>query len=714
MIPYLLHVALIICTILVFYKALLHNETFYKLNRVVLLACLVLAFILPLIPLPQQWSFRSDRLLTTSVPVTLPPTIDSPVSATPAGQAETALSTTQNENFFQTFTFTKTLIWIYWIGVAIFAINFVVQLLALIYRAYSLPVIQDGRFRIVELSGNQAPCSFANYIFINPEKYDWDTYSQILLHEKIHVQQGHSYDILFAELALIFQWFNPFAWLYRKAVEDNLEFLTDNDLLKDEAIDASSYKMSLVKVSAPHFPISLTTNYNQSILKRRIIMMNAKKSNINTTWKYLFIAPILILFMCFLNEPIASAKPSGTLAAKKAGAGNALHAFKSLENEGNWFATIKGNTVNIRFQQESAKNENDGNNTTFQLAEFNNLPRENDGAFVLVREAGTMHFQGKFTGNMGMGTYKFSPDKSFTANLTKEGIKLDDDDDALVFFMIDIKKSYVGMLKRQGFSNVTKDDLIPLAALKVDESFIRSIKSSGLTEVSLQNLIPLKALGVDQAYIADIRKSGYKDLSVDQIISLKAQGIDGKFLKSSMEAAKVSRVNSNTVESPEQEEQTERVERPEKPAINENINHKKSANKDQRSSWENIIAMKVLNVDADYRNSFKQVGFNVPDEELIAMKSLGVTADFVKNIKAAGFTKITSDEVISMKALGLTPEEIKAYQSLGFKDITVDDVIAAKATGVTPAYISSMKKQGYNFGNVDKYVETKAATADNK
>ena len=443
-------------------------------------------------------------------------------------------------------------------------------------------------------------------------------------------------------------------------------------------------------------------------------MMNAKKSNINTTWKYLFIAPILILFMCILNEPIASARPSAIAVAKKAGAGNALHAFKALENEGNWFATIKGNTVNIRFQQESAKNENDGNNTTFQLAEFNNLPRENDGAFELVREAGTMHFQGKFTGNMGMGTYKFSPDKSYTANLTKEGIKLDDDDDVLVFFMIDIKKSYVGMLKRQGFSNVTKDDLIPLAALKVDESFIRSIKSSGLTEVSLQNLIPLKALGVDQAYIADIRKSGYKDLSVDQIISLKAQGIDGKFLKSSMEAAKVSRVNSNTVESPEQEEQTERVERPEKPAINENINHKKSANKDQRSSWENIIAMKVLNVDADYRNSFKQVGFNVPDEELIAMKSLGVTADFVKNIKAAGFTKITSDEVISMKALGLTPEEIKAYQSLGFKDITVDDVIAAKATGVTPAYISSMKKQGYNFGHVDKYVETKTATAGNK
>jgi beta-lactamase regulating signal transducer with metallopeptidase domain len=76
-----------------------------------------------------------------------------------------------------------------------------------------------------------------NYIFINPEKYDWDTYSQIILHEKIHIQQGHSYDIMLAELALIFQWFNPFAWFYRKAMEDNLEFLTDNELLEHSDVE---------------------------------------------------------------------------------------------------------------------------------------------------------------------------------------------------------------------------------------------------------------------------------------------------------------------------------------------------------------------------------------------------------------------------------------------------------------------------------------------
>jgi beta-lactamase regulating signal transducer with metallopeptidase domain len=703
MITYLLTVALIICTMFAFYKVLLRNETFYKLNRVMLLCCLVFAFLLPLIHLPEQWTFRKASLSADSTPATITETTANFPATVPSGQGASIKASEQTAKVFQSLSLQEALIWIYWIGVAIFAINFVVQLTTLLYRAYARPVIIDGKFRIVELAGDQAPCSFGNNIFINPEKYDWDTYSQILLHEKIHVQQGHSYDIMLAEFALIFQWFNPFSWLYRKAIEDNLEFLTDNDLLKDQNIDPESYQMSLVKVSSPHFPVSLTTNYNQSILKKRVMMMNAKKSNLNTTWKYLFILPILMGFVCLVNEPIAYASPSSTDASKASSLNN-LNLLKTLDTEGNWFATIKNNTVNIRFQKETDKDNNDGSNSTFQLSEFKNLPKDQEGDFVLTRESGTMHFRGKFNGNMGMGTYKFIADKAFAANLSKEGIKMDDQDDALVFFMVDLKKSYINMLKSQGFTNITKDELIPLAALKVDEPFIRTIKSSGLTSVSLHNLIPLKALGVDQAYLADIKESGYKDISVDQLITLKAQGINGDFLKSAIQAEKESELKSNSDRKFEQNEKVENVE------IREKVERKDAPEKQGFPSLENMIAMKVMNVDASYRNSFKQIGYTVSDENLIAMKALNITAEYVKNIKAAGFPKVESEEVISMKALGITSDQIKAYHNLGLKGITVEEVISAVATGVTPEYISSMKKQGHDLGSVEKYVETKTVT----
>src|SRR5207248_764266 len=86
----------------------------------------------------------------------------------------------------------KALVWLYWFGVIVLALNFLLQLFVLTVRAYRHPKIVDGRFRIIELSGDQSPCSFLNNIFINPRKYDANTYNQILLHEKVHVIERHS------------------------------------------------------------------------------------------------------------------------------------------------------------------------------------------------------------------------------------------------------------------------------------------------------------------------------------------------------------------------------------------------------------------------------------------------------------------------------------------------------------------------------------------
>ncbi|HTM99296.1 MAG TPA: M56 family metallopeptidase, partial [Pedobacter sp.] len=247
MMIYALNVALMLAGCFMFYKLLLQKETFFPLNRFVLLGCLFLSFSLPLIPVPQQWSFRkasteiqlSDAKNTVLKNESLP-IADNVKPVTPAPN-------TTKTSVFKEISPLQIMIWIYWLGVIIFGLNFLFQLCILIYKSYARPFIQDGKFRIVELSGEQAPCSFANNIFINPDKYDWETYSQIILHEKIHIEQGHSYDIVLAELALIFQWFNPFAWFYRKAMEDNLEFLTDNELLTHSDIEPASYQMSLVK-----------------------------------------------------------------------------------------------------------------------------------------------------------------------------------------------------------------------------------------------------------------------------------------------------------------------------------------------------------------------------------------------------------------------------------------------------------------------------------
>ena len=666
MIPYILHSALILSACLIFYKLLLQKETFFHLNRYVLLACMLLAFVLPLVPVPQQLSFRNAPIATA---VVLPKTPIHKNSITQVKQEsvqETFVAPTKQ--FINVEVVLQWLIYLYWFGVIVFGINFLMQAAILITRAYSGSVIQDGKFRIVEITEDKAPCSFANNIFINPEKYEWETYNQILLHEKIHIEQKHTIDLLLAEMMLIFQWFNPFAWQWRKALEINLEFLTDDQMLQQDTVERESYQFSLLKVAAPQFPLSLTTNYNQSLLKKRIIMMNSKKSNVNTTWKYFFLVPLMVLFVCLFNQPAAqsqtlkSTEKSGKKAAKKS------HLQNTIRTEGNWFATIKGNEVELQLKS----GEKDNSSSTFQLSEFNDLQRDKQGTFTLTREAGTMTFTGKFEGDKGTGTYKFTADKNYQAAMLKEGIKITDDD-LMVFFMVNIKQSYVQMVKQKGYTNPDKDQLIPLVALDVNEAYIASIKQA-IPDIDLDNLVPFKSLGIDKAYIEEIRKSGYKDLTPGNIIALKSQGVDGKFIADVRSAAKAN-----------------------------------NKSEDDSNSDDDVLAFKALNIDKAYINSLKEAGYDhLSNDDLIAMKSLNVKAEYIRDFQKAGFANIAPDDLIALKSQNITPVLVQQYKDLGFTNLKMDDIIGANATGATPAFIKSMKGKGHDFKNLEKYIELKS------
>jgi BlaR1 peptidase M56 len=405
MMPYILHVSVIVIVCFSFYKLLLQKETFYRLNRWTLLACLTAAFTLPLLPAPYGWN-AVDRLVAetretkastdktesralktdagvgesksgvidirstgneivsggneaTPVVETTPVVAASPVAGrtnsapgheaggeqvtgdrkltgdgkgtgdrqgtnqqgTGDGQGTgdrqavnrqvTNRQASGNEasDAIGVLMILHALFYCYLIGVCFFGARLMLQMVVLCYQAYTQPVIRDGRYRIVETSGNRAPCSFGNNIFINPALYDPETYQQILIHEKIHVSGRHTLDILAAEIAVVLQWFNPFIWLYRREVENNLEFLTDQSVLLHRDVERSAYQLSLLRVSAPHLPFSITNNYNQSLLKRRIVMMNSQRSPRSTVWKYFFLLPLLTALVITLNKPAALSQP---------------------------------------------------------------------------------------------------------------------------------------------------------------------------------------------------------------------------------------------------------------------------------------------------------------------------------------------------------------------------------------------------------------------
>jgi hypothetical protein len=748
--PYIVNVAVILLACLAFYKLLLRRETFYKVNRFFLIACLAISFALPLLQVPQQFSLRNpvdSRQLSVvsrkpavgiqeSVAENQQPVINTRQPAT-NNQPQTSPKESLGTNLKPqtTFSFAQLmswLFWIYWFGVIVFGISFLFQLVLLLVRAYRNPVIVDGPYRIVEVSGDKAPCSFGNNIFINPEKYEWETYNQILLHEKIHISQNHTLDIIIAELLLIFQWFNPFAWIYRREIESNLEFLTDDQLMQQKKVDKQRYQLSLVQVSAPHFPLSLTTNYNQSILKKRIAMMNKKRSNLHTAWKYFFLLPVFAFLACLLNEPMAYGQNDKSAKNEK----NVKN--HGMETQGYWFAIIKDDKVNIRFSDEQMddddfdlKSGHSFNATTFKLTELGTIPKGTSGTFAITREAGKMEMTGKFEGNTGMGTYKFVADKPFVDYMNKE-LKEDlDEDEQMAFFFINIKKDYLQMLKKEGFTNIEKDDLIAMAAMKIDAAYIRSIKDAGFKDVESEKIISLKALKVDAAYIKEIRDAGYKNVTEDQLVSFKAQGIDKKYIES------VRNTKGDKGEKGSKDDADDIVSYKAMNITPEYINSFKAVGLTDLShddlvsfkavgvtpeyikSWqaagfkiidpEELVGMKSQNVTPEYMKSFTDIGYkNIKPEELVALRALAITPEFIKSFEAMGYKNIDMEQLPALKSLGITPEFIKSFETVGFKNIDLEEIVSVKATGVTPEYIKEMKSKGFNYTKLEKYVTLKS------
>lgn len=417
--------------------------------------------------------------------------------------------------------------------------------------------------------------------------------------------------------------------------------------------------------------------------------MNSKKSNVHTTWKYFFLVPLMVLFACLFNQPAAQ---SQTLNLKEESQQD-VSIQKEMETEGNWFATIKGNTVDIQF-----KNDDNNSSSTFQVNDFSNLPKDKQGTFTLAREAGTMSFTGKFEGERGMGTYKFTPNAAYGEAMRKEGVELKKDSDFIIFFIVNLKQSYVQMLKKNGYYNLDKDQLIPLAALDINEAYITSIKQA-IPDIDLDNLIPFKSLDIDKAFIEEIRKAGYKDVSASNIIALKSQGIDGKYITDVR--------NSSGAENNKD--------------ADEDVIAFKSLNIDQAFidsfkkigytaiSNSDLIAIKSLNVTAEYVSAFQKAGYkNVKIDDFIAMKSLNVTPEYVTDFQKAGYKNIQPDDLVALKSQNITPDLVLQYKELGFSNLDLDDIVGAKATGTTPSFIKAMREKGHDFKNLDKYIELKA------
>ena len=271
---YIIKTALVLAMLYVCIMPLLEKETFHRLNRIIILGCLILSFAVPLIHIT---SGTNPTVAMVRQAVQLPEImIDGNGSKQP------------------TWNLADIIICIYTIGVvAIFFIT-VVQTASLIQRLRKCEHIADNSGNTIVLTDYAiSPFCFFHYIVMSRDDYA-NNRGFILTHEQEHIRLHHYIDLVVLQVATIIQWFNPFVWLIGKNLKAIHEFEVDEAVL-NKGIDATQYQQFLVIKAVGNRLQPFANNLNKESLKRRIIMMNQKKSNRWMMLKALFVIPVATL-----------------------------------------------------------------------------------------------------------------------------------------------------------------------------------------------------------------------------------------------------------------------------------------------------------------------------------------------------------------------------------------------------------------------------------
>jgi len=280
------------------YYLVLRQLTFYTLNRIYLVTAILFASVYPKINLAGF--FERHQNITSPVQ-TIVYSLQAP--------AKELMRPLTKPDYWQ---------WagvVFWLGASILAIRLIIQFISLfrIYRNSKAGQINGHEVRIIK--GDSGPFSFWKNIYINPEMHEAADLTSILLHEQVHVSELHTLDILLGELSAIFYWFNPGIWLMKKAIRENIEFITDRKILK-KGIDTKQYQYSLVNVSFSATPQGIVNHFNISTIKKRIIMMNAKRSSKIKLARYAFLVPAVVALLLVFSISKAALIKNGNLAHK--------------------------------------------------------------------------------------------------------------------------------------------------------------------------------------------------------------------------------------------------------------------------------------------------------------------------------------------------------------------------------------------------------------
>lgn len=289
MIIYLLKVNISVALFYIFYRVFFTDDTFFRWRRATLLGAITLSLIIPLVSLNTFANFTPAN---------------SPMAAIYASNILPALTVTPETGTTKLgneIDIAGLLPYIYIVVTAILLARLSYQIWAIYLLTRRTPKTTLNGVEIYDLKEKGNPFSFINWIFINTSQTDKDHLDDIILHEQAHVRQHHSADVFLCELFCILNWFNPFAWLMKRQVKINLEYLADEHVVS-RGINSKQYQYHLLAIAYSNMKnFEISNNFNVLPLKKRIKMMNRKRTTPKGKTKYLMFLPLVAMLLVASN-----------------------------------------------------------------------------------------------------------------------------------------------------------------------------------------------------------------------------------------------------------------------------------------------------------------------------------------------------------------------------------------------------------------------------
>lgn len=306
MIDFLIKSTLCLGVFLALYHLVLEREKMHHFNRFYLLLSVVISLAIPFI------TFEITKIIPIAQEMT-PVAIQIPASTQLLTQPETVIPVTENTNYW------PYPVWIlYGLTTIVLLFRFGKNIRKIHSKSKSNPVVKYKNANLILVDEKTLPHTFLNSIFINCDDYNnRNVEDELYTHELVHVTQKHTLDVLFIELLKTIFWFNPLFILYKKSIQLNHEFLADEKVVAYYN-NVPFYQNLLLLKGNGNQTISLASNLNYLVTKKRLIMMTKNTSKRTAFLKKLTIVPVLaglVFFICF--KIVAQEKPTITKSDQK-------------------------------------------------------------------------------------------------------------------------------------------------------------------------------------------------------------------------------------------------------------------------------------------------------------------------------------------------------------------------------------------------------------